>query len=121
MLYKIRFELMEMVQLVCAVKYALSKEHDHFIQIYEWNVKGIEALRKVREKILAGMHDNCEVELDLMEIVQLYSACSMAWHHEKDAMAREHCEYKFGRYARAVQDLEYAREKILAALNKGGR
>jgi hypothetical protein len=34
MLYKIRFELMEMVQLVYAIKYALGKEHDHFLQIY---------------------------------------------------------------------------------------
>lgn len=55
MLYKIRFELMEMVQLVYAIKYALGKEHDHFIQIYEWNVKGIEALRTAREKILGAM------------------------------------------------------------------
>ena len=120
MLYKIRFELMEMVQLVCAVKYALSKEYDHFLQIYEWNVKGIEALRKVREKILAGMHDNCEVELDLMEIVQLYSACSMAWHHEKDEMERQHTECRLEQYARAISELEMAREKILTAM-KGAR
>ena len=118
MLYKIRFELMEMVQLVYAVKYALGKEHDHFIEIYEWNINGIGALRRAREKILAGMHDNYEVELDLMEIVQLYSACNMAWHHEKDEMAKEHPEYKFGQYAEAVNNLEMAREKILAAMNK---
>lgn len=116
MLYKIRFELMEMVQLVYAVKYALGKEHDHFLMIYEWNVKGIEALRRAREKILAGMNENCEVELDLMEIVQLYSAVNMAWHHEKDEMAKEHPEYKFGQYASAVSELEMAREKILGAM-----
>ena len=118
MLYKVKFELMEMVELVYAVKYALGKEHDHFIQIYEWNVKGIEALRKAREKILAAMHKDRVVELDLMEIVQLYSACNIAWHHEKDAMAREHPEYKFGQYARAVEELEMAREKILRAMNQ---
>ncbi len=117
MLYKIRFELMEMVQLVYAVKYALGKEHDHFIQIYEWNVKGIEALRTAREKILAGMHDNYEVELDLMEIVQLYSACNMAWHYEKDEMAKNTVsDWEYEQYARAVSDLEMAREKILAAM-----
>ena len=109
---------MEMVQLVYAIKYALGKEHDHFIEIYEWNVKGIGALRRAREKILAGMHEDCEIELDLMEIVQLYSAVNIAWHHEKDEMAKEHPEYKFGQYARAVVDLEMAREKILQAMNK---
>lgn len=117
--YAIDFELMELAELVYACKYALGKEHDHFILILEWNVKGIDALRDAREKILAALaEDSRHVELNLMEIVQLYSACNMAWHHEKDAMAREHPEYKFGQYARAVQDLEYAREKILAALNK---
>lgn len=122
MKYAIDFNLMEMTELVYACKYALGKEHDHFILILEWNVKGIDALRNAREKILAALgQDSCHVELDLMEIIQLYSACNMAWHHEKDAMAREHCEYKFGQYARAVQDLEMAREKILVALNKVGR
>ena len=115
MLYKIRFELMEMVELVYAVKYALCKEHDHFIQIYEWNVKGIEALRKAREKILASMHEDCEVELDLMEIVQLYSAVNMSWHYEKDKMTNQH-DSKLGQYARAISELEMAREKILAAM-----
>ncbi len=115
MLYKVRFELMEMVQLVYAVKYALGKEHDHFIQIYEWNVKGIEALRRAREKILAAMHEDCVVELDLMEIVQLYSACNMAWHHEKNEMAKQH-DSKLGQYARAISELEMAREKILGAM-----
>jgi hypothetical protein len=110
---------MEMVQLVYAVKYALGKEHDHFIEIYEWNVKGIEALRKVREKILTGMHDNCEVELSLMEIVQLYSACNMAWHHERDKIANQH-DSRLEQYARAISELEMAREKILAAM-KGAR
>jgi hypothetical protein len=120
MLYKIRFELMEMVELVYAIKYALGKEHDHFLMIYEWNVKGIEALRRAREKILAGMHDNYEVELDLIEIVQLYSAVSMAWHHEKDEMERQHTECRLEQYARAISELEMAREKILAAM-KGVR
>jgi hypothetical protein len=116
--YAIDFNLMEMTELVCAIKYALGKEHDHFLQIFEWNVKGIDALRKAREKILAALsEDSCHVELELMEIIQLYSACNMAWHHEKDAMEREHVEWRAARYARAVQDLEYAREKILAAIN----
>lgn len=118
MLYKVKFELMEMVELVYAIKYALGKEHDHFIKIYEWNVKGIEALRKAREKILAATHEDRVVELDLMEIVQLYSACNMAWHHEKDAIAREHSDYKIGQYVRAVSELEMAREKILKAMNQ---
>ena len=117
--YSIDFDIMELAELVYACKHALGKEHDHFIQILEWNVKGIDALRDAREKVLAALgNESYHVELNLMEIVQLYSACNMAWHHEKDAMAREHCEYKFGQYARAVQDLEYAREKILAAMNR---
>lgn len=117
--YAIDFNLMEMAELVYACKYALGKEHDHFIQIFEWNVKGIDALRMAREKILAALsEDNYHVELNQMEIIQLYAACNMAWHHEKDAMERQHVEWRAARYARAVQDLEYAREKILAALNK---
>jgi hypothetical protein len=116
--YAIDFNLMEMAELVYACKYALDKEHDHFLQIFEWNVKGIDALRKAREKILAALSaDNYHVELDLMEIVQLYSACNMAWHHEKDEVKNQH-NCKIGQYMRAIQDLEYAREKILAALNK---
>lgn len=117
--YDIDFTLMELAELVYACKHALNKEHDHFLQIFEWNVKGIDALRDAREKILAALgNESYHVELNLMEIVQLYSACNMAWHHEKDEMAKEHPEYKFGQYARAVQDLEYAREKILTAMNK---
>lgn len=121
MKYVIDFNLMEVVELVYACKHALGKEHDHFLQIFEWNVKGIDALRTAREKIIASMNNDCHVELDLMEIVQLYSACNMAWHHEKDAMEREHVDWRVSRYLRAVQDLEYAREKILAAINKGGK
>lgn len=122
MKYAIDFNLMEMAELVYACKYALSKEHDHFIQIFEWNVKGIDALRMAREKILAALgEDSCHVELNQMEIIQLYSACNMTWHHEKDEMAKQHTECRLGQYARAIQDLEYAREKILAALSKGGR
>ena len=117
--YAIDFNLMEMTELVYACKYALDKEHDHFLQIFEWNVKGIYALRKAREKILAALgSDDYHVELELMEIIQLYSACNMAWHHEKDSMEREHIDWRVSRYLRAVQDLEYAREKILTALNK---
>jgi hypothetical protein len=108
---------MEMVQLVYAIKYALGKEHDHFIQIYEWNVKGIEALRKAREKILEAMNDDCVVELSLMEIVQLYSACNMTWHHEKDEIARQTIpDWKCEQYIRAISELEMAREKILGAM-----
>lgn len=116
--YTMDFSLMEMAELVYACKYALGKEHDHFLQIFEWNVKAIDALRGAREKIQAALgEDNYHVELDQMEIIQLYSACNMAWHHEKDELEKQHA-CKLGQYARAIQDLEYAREKILAALNK---
>ena len=116
--YAVDFNLMEMAELVYVCKYALDKEHDHFLQIFEWNVKGIDALRNAREKILAALgQDNYHVELDIMEMVQLYSACNMAWHHEKDEMPYQH-ECKIPQYRRAIEDLEMAREKILAVMNK---
>lgn len=121
MKYAIDFNLMEMAQLVYACNYAVGKERQHFVQIYEYNCKAREAIENVKRKMFVAMHeDNNHIELDLMEIVQLYSACNMAWHHEKDEMPYQH-ESKIPQYRRAIEDLEYAREKILAALNKGGR
>lgn len=116
--YAIDFKLMEMVELVCACNYVLGNERNHFVQIFEYNCKAINALEKVKEKMFVAMNENnCHVELDLMEIVQLYSACNMAWHNEKNEMEKQHAEYKLAQYAIAVQYLEYAREKILRVLN----
>lgn len=116
--YSIDLNLMEIAQLVYACNYALGKERKHFVQIYEHNVKAREALENIKEKLFTAMHeDNYHVELNQMEIVQLYSACNMAWHHEKDEMEKQH-DSKLSQFMRAIEDLEYAREKILAALNK---
>lgn len=115
--YGIDLNAMEIVQLVYACNYAVGKERMHFVQIYEYNVKAKEAIENVKQKMFAAMHeDSYHIELDLMEIVQLYSACNMAWHHEKDEMPYQH-ESKIPQYRRAIEDLEYAREKILAAIN----
>lgn len=118
MKYNLKFNLMEMVQLVYACNYVLGKERNHFVQIFEYNVKAKRALENIKEKMFVAMHeDSHHIELDQMEIVQLYSACNMAWHHEKDEMPHQH-ECKIPQYRRAIEDLEYAREKILAAINK---
>lgn len=116
--YGIDFNLMEMAQLVYACNYVLGNERNHFVQIFEYNRKAIDALEKVKEKMFVSMNENNHhIELNLMEIVQLYSACNMAWHHERDEMPYQH-ESKIPQYRRAIEDLEYAREKILAAINK---
>lgn len=116
--YAIDFNIMEMAQLVYACNYVAGKERNHFVQIFEYNCKAKEAIEKAKDKILIAIsEENHHVELDLMEIVQLYSACNMAWHHEKDEMPHQH-ECKIPQYRQAIQDLEYAREKILAAMNK---
>lgn len=116
--YSIDFNLMEMAQLIYACNHALGKERNHFVQIFEYNVKARKALENIKAKMfIAISENNYHIELDLMEIVQLYSACNMAWHHEKDEMEKQH-DCKLAQYMRAVQDLEYAREKILAALDK---
>lgn len=116
--YGIDLNVMEMAQLVYACNYVLGNERNHFVQIFEYNGKAIAALENVKEKMFDAMNENNHhIELDLMEIVQLYSACNMAWHHEKNEMEKQH-DSKLGQYMCAIQDLEYAREKILAALNK---
>lgn len=115
--YGIDFNLMEMAELVYALNHALGKERKHFVQIFEYNCKAIKALENIKEKMFVAMHeDSHHIELDQMEIVQLYSACNMAWHHERDEMPYQH-ESKIPQYRRAIQELEYAREKILAAIN----
>ena len=116
--YNIRLDLMEMVQLIYACNYVLGKEREHFVQIYEYNCKIREVLENIKEKICVAIEaDSHDIELNKMEIIQLYSACNMAWHHERDEMPNQH-ECKIPQYRRAIEDLEYAREKILAALNK---
>ena len=110
---------MELVQLVYACNYVLGKERNHFVQIFEHNCKIRVILENVKEKMFIALNaDNHCIEFDLMEIVQLYSACNMAWHNEKDAMEKQHADCKRIQYAQAIQELEYAREKILAALNR---
>ena len=120
--YVLNFNLMEMAQLVYACNYALGKENNHFVQIFEYNCKARAALENIKEKMFVALNEDSHgIELDLMEIVQLYSACNMAWHHEKDVMENQYADHKRIQYAQAVQDLEYAREKILAAISKGGK
>lgn len=116
--YNINLNLMEMAELIYACNYALGKEREHFVQIYEYNCKIKKALEDVKEKICVAIEtENYNIEFNKMEIVQLYSACNMAWHKAKDEMPHQH-ESKIPQYRRAIEDLEYAREKILAALNK---
>lgn len=116
--YGIDFNLMEMAELVYALNHALGKERKHFVQIFEYNCKAIKALESIKEKMFVAMNeDSHHIELDHMEIVQLYSACNMAWHYELDEMEKQHAECKYTQYARAIQELEYAREKILVAIN----
>ena len=119
MKYAIDLNIMEMTQPVYACNYAVGKERQHFVQIFEYNCKAREAIENVKRKMFAAIEENSHhIELSLMEIVQLYSACNIAWHHEKDEMPHQH-ESKIPQYRRAIEDLEYAREKILAAIKKG--
>lgn len=116
--YTIHFTLMEMAELVYACNHAIDREHKHFLKIFDHNVDAIRTLERTREKFLAAIgEDSYHVELNLSEIIQLYSACNMAWHYEKDEMPHQH-ECKIPQYRRAIEDLELAREKILAAINK---
>ena len=118
MKYNLDFNLMEMTELVYACNHAIDREHKNFLRILRENGNAIRTLESVREKIFVALsEDNCHLELDLMEIVQLYSACNMAWHYEKDEMAKNTVsDWEYEQYARAVSDLEMAREKILAAM-----
>lgn len=122
MKYNITFNLMEMVGLVSACSQAMDREHHNFVRILDNNGEAIRALEMVREKILVTLkEDGNSLELDLMEMVQLYSACNMAWHYECAERDKQHTECRLEQYARSIQELEDAREKILAALKKGNR
>ena len=119
MKYTINLNLMEMVGLASACGQAIDREHHNFVRILNENGEAIRALETAREKILLALKEerNC-VELDLMETVQLYAACNMAWHYECAEREKQHTECRLEQYARAIQELEDAREKILAALRK---
>lgn len=122
MKYNINFNLMEMVGLVSACSQAMDREHRNFARILNNNGEAIRSLEMAREKILLALkEDSNNIELDLMEIVQLYSACNMAWHYECAERDKQNTECRLEQYARAIQELEDAREKILAALKKGDR
>lgn len=117
MKYNLNFKLMEMVELVAACNHAIDREHKHFLRILNENGDAIRTLEATREKLLIAMReDRCSLELDLMEMVQLYSACNMAWHYECDARERQHTECRLVQYGQAIQELENAREKILAVM-----
>jgi len=122
MKYIVNLNLMEMVGLVSACNHAIDREHRNFIRILNENGEAIKALERVREKMHVALREgNCHLELDLMEIVQLYSACNMAWHYECAEREKQHAECRLEQYCRSIQELEDAREKILAALHKGGK
>lgn len=122
MKYVINLNLMEMVGLASACSHAIDREHRNFIRILNENGEAIKALERVREKILLALReDNCHLELDLMEIVQLYAACNMSWHYEITEREKQHAACRLEQYCRSIQELEDAREKILAALRQGGK
>lgn len=123
MKYVLYFNLMEMVGLVAACNHAIHREHQNFIRILNENGEAIKALERVREKIHVALREdgNYQLELDLMEMVQLYAACNMAWHYEIAEKEKQHAECRLEQYCRSIQELEDAREKILRALRKGGR
>lgn len=117
--YSINLSLMEMTGLVAACNHAIDREHRNFVRILNHNGEAIRALEMAREKVLLALKENSHsVELDLMEIIQLYSACNMAWHYECDAREKQHTECRLEQYAKSIQELEDAREKILEALRK---
>lgn len=122
MKYVVNLNLMETVGLVSACNHAIDREHRNFIRILNENGEAIKALERAREKVhIALREDSCHLELDLMEIIQLYSACNMAWHYECAEREKQHAECRLEQYCRSIQELEDAREKILAALRKGGK
>ena len=115
--YDIKFDLMEMVELSYACSHAIGREHKNFIRILRENGEAIRNLESAREKILVGLReDRRNVEFNLMELVQLYSACNMAWHNEIAEREKQHTECRLAQYAKAISELENAREKILLAL-----
>lgn len=119
MKYNLDFNLMEIMGLVTACNNAINREHILFVRILRENGKAIRTLESVREKILTAIsEDSYHVELDLMEMIQLYSACNMAWHYECAEKEKQHADYKLIQYSKAIQAIEDAREKILMALNK---
>lgn len=121
MKYTVHLNLMEMVGLASACNQAIDREHRNFVRILNNNGEAIRALETAREKVLLALKESRNgVELDLMEIVQLYSACNMSWHYECAEREKQHTECRLVQYGQAIQELENAREKILAAL-KGGR
>ena len=121
MKYVLNLNLMEMVGLASACSQAMDREHRNFVRILNHNGEAIRALETAREKVLLALKEsNNHIELDLMEMVQLYSACNMAWHYECAEREKQHTECRLEQYAKSIQELENAREKILAAL-KGGK
>ena len=122
MKYNINLNLMEMVGLASACSQAIDREHRNFVRILNNNGEAIRALELTREKILLALkEEQNHVELDIMEIVQLYAACNMAWHYECAEREKQHTECRLVQYGQAIQELENAREKILEALKKGGK
>lgn len=122
MKYSINLNLMEMVGLASACSHAIDREHRNFVRILNENGEAIRAIEMAREKMLVALKEESHsVELDLMEMVQLYSACNMAWHYECAEREKQHAECRLEQYTRSIQELENAREKILAALRKGGK
>lgn len=117
--YNLNLSLMEMVELITACNHAIDREHKHFLRILNENGEAIRTLEATREKLLVAMKEsNYNLELNLMEIVQLYAACNMAWHYECDEREKQHTECRLVQYGQAIQELENAREKILAALKE---
>lgn len=117
--YALDFRLMEIVTLVAACNHAIDREHRNFVRILNCNGEAIRALESVREKLLVALReDRCNVELNLMETVQLYAACNMAWHYENDAKEKQNAECRIHQYCKAITELEDAREKLLAVLFK---
>ncbi len=119
MKYNLDFNLMEMTELVYACNHAIDREHKNFLRILRENGNAIRTLESVREKILVALReDNYHLELNLMEIVQLYSACNMAWHYECAEKERQNTDCRLIQYGKSIAELENARETILAALHK---
>lgn len=117
--YNINFSRMQMVGLVSACNQAIDREHRNFIRILRCNGEAIRALEGVREKILVALReDSLNIEVDLMELVQLYAACNMAWHYEREAKEKQHTDCRLAQYGKSIEELEDAREEILLALNK---
>lgn len=122
MKYVVNLNLMEMTGLVSACNQAIDREHRNFVRILNENGEAIRALEMARERVLIALReDKRQVELDLMEIIQLYSACNMAWHYECAERDKQHAECRLEQYCRSIQELEDAREKILAAIRNGGK